>query len=281
MKEQNIDCGCIERRPASRRSAAGKRNDRPGRPQTREVRDPPEAGPRRHGRRVPGAGHRDRADRGAQADRTQPRRRHAATPSKPRCAAPTCRRAWRTSIRAWCASIDAGDLDGFFYVAMEYIDGQDLAELMRHGPLEVEFAADVALAVARDAGERPQAGSHHRRQGISGHRARRHQAQEHPHRCARRSAGARFRHRQGAFAFAPADAQRIRQRAVRLAGAAGIGRSECGVGPVVAGGDALRNGHRAAAVPRRIHRAAGAHDPLGDSAAARAGPVPAARCGAF
>lgn len=43
---------------------------------------------------------------------------------------------------------DAGDLDHYFYVAMEYIDGQDLAELMRHGRLEPEFAADVALGVA-------------------------------------------------------------------------------------------------------------------------------------
>ena len=43
---------------------------------------------------------------------------------------------------------DSGDLDGFFFVAMEYIDGQDLAELMRRGPLDVEFAADVAIAVA-------------------------------------------------------------------------------------------------------------------------------------
>jgi serine/threonine protein kinase len=43
---------------------------------------------------------------------------------------------------------EVGDLDGFFFVAMEYIDGQDLAELMRRGPLEVEFAADVAIAVA-------------------------------------------------------------------------------------------------------------------------------------
>ena len=43
----------------------------------------------------------------------------------------------------------AGDLEGFFHVAMEYVDGQDLAVLMRHGKLEVEFATDVALAVAQ------------------------------------------------------------------------------------------------------------------------------------
>ena len=30
---------------------------------------------------------------------------------------------------------DSGDLDGYFFVAMEYIDGQDLAELMRRGRL--------------------------------------------------------------------------------------------------------------------------------------------------
>ena len=43
---------------------------------------------------------------------------------------------------------DSGDLDGFFFVAMEYIDGQDLAELTRRGPLMTEFAVDVAIAVA-------------------------------------------------------------------------------------------------------------------------------------
>ena len=43
---------------------------------------------------------------------------------------------------------DAGDADGFFYVAMEYIDGQDLHELMRNGALTPEFAARVALDVA-------------------------------------------------------------------------------------------------------------------------------------
>jgi serine/threonine protein kinase len=44
---------------------------------------------------------------------------------------------------------DAGDLDGFFFIAMEYIDGQDLAELMRPGPLTVGFSTDVAVSVAR------------------------------------------------------------------------------------------------------------------------------------
>src|SRR5262249_7179032 len=44
---------------------------------------------------------------------------------------------------------DAGDADGYFYVAMEYIDGQDLHELLGRGPLEPSFAVDVALAVAR------------------------------------------------------------------------------------------------------------------------------------
>jgi tetratricopeptide (TPR) repeat protein/predicted Ser/Thr protein kinase len=43
----------------------------------------------------------------------------------------------------------SGDADGFFFVAMEYIDGQDLAELMRRGPLALGFATEVAIAVAK------------------------------------------------------------------------------------------------------------------------------------
>jgi eukaryotic-like serine/threonine-protein kinase len=44
---------------------------------------------------------------------------------------------------------DCGDLEGFFFVAMEYIDGQDLHELMRRGPLTPEFSAEVASSVAQ------------------------------------------------------------------------------------------------------------------------------------
>jgi tetratricopeptide (TPR) repeat protein len=59
-------------------------------------------------------------------------------------------------LQAHLAAVDShvvriygcGDLDGFFYVDMEYIDGQDLSELMRKGPLAPEFSADVAVAVA-------------------------------------------------------------------------------------------------------------------------------------
>ncbi len=60
-------------------------------------------------------------------------------------------------LQAHLAAIDprvvrvygCGDADGFFFVAMEYIDGQDLAELMRRGPLALGFATDVAIAVAK------------------------------------------------------------------------------------------------------------------------------------
>ena len=44
---------------------------------------------------------------------------------------------------------DAGDAEGYFYVAMEYVDGQDLHEVMRKGALEPQQAVDIALAVAR------------------------------------------------------------------------------------------------------------------------------------
>jgi len=44
---------------------------------------------------------------------------------------------------------DAGDMDGYFGVAMEYVEGQDLSDLMRHGPAPLDDAADIALAICQ------------------------------------------------------------------------------------------------------------------------------------
>ncbi|MBC7926524.1 MAG: protein kinase [Bryobacteraceae bacterium] len=40
---------------------------------------------------------------------------------------------------------DFGELDGFFFIEMEYVEGQDLSELLRAGPLGVRFAARIGL----------------------------------------------------------------------------------------------------------------------------------------
>jgi serine/threonine protein kinase len=40
-----------------------------------------------------------------------------------------------------------GDLDGFFFIEMEYVDGQDLSEILKEGPLGVPFAARIARDV--------------------------------------------------------------------------------------------------------------------------------------
>lgn len=36
-----------------------------------------------------------------------------------------------------------GELDGFFYIEMEYVEGQDLSEVLHHGPLGIPFAARI------------------------------------------------------------------------------------------------------------------------------------------
>jgi len=43
----------------------------------------------------------------------------------------------------------AGDMDGYFGVAMEYVEGEDLSDLMRHGPAPVDDAVDIALAICQ------------------------------------------------------------------------------------------------------------------------------------
>ncbi|HYG99751.1 MAG TPA: protein kinase [Terriglobales bacterium] len=40
-----------------------------------------------------------------------------------------------------------GDLDGYFYISMEYIAGEDLAEVMQRGPIPPEQAASIAADI--------------------------------------------------------------------------------------------------------------------------------------
>jgi serine/threonine protein kinase len=42
---------------------------------------------------------------------------------------------------------DVGERDGYFYIAMEYIEGEDLSELVARGPLDPQRAVDIALDV--------------------------------------------------------------------------------------------------------------------------------------
>jgi serine/threonine protein kinase len=42
---------------------------------------------------------------------------------------------------------DVGERDGYFYIAMEYIEGEDLSELVSRGPLQPERAVSIALDI--------------------------------------------------------------------------------------------------------------------------------------
>jgi eukaryotic-like serine/threonine-protein kinase len=42
---------------------------------------------------------------------------------------------------------DVGDREGYFYIAMEYIEGEDLSELVSRGPLDPEHAVSIAMDI--------------------------------------------------------------------------------------------------------------------------------------
>ena len=42
---------------------------------------------------------------------------------------------------------DVGEREGYFYIAMEYIEGEDLSELLSRGPIEPERAVGIALDI--------------------------------------------------------------------------------------------------------------------------------------
>lgn len=42
---------------------------------------------------------------------------------------------------------EVGERDGYFYIAMEYVEGQDLSEILTHGPLAPPRAAAIAIEI--------------------------------------------------------------------------------------------------------------------------------------
>lgn len=42
---------------------------------------------------------------------------------------------------------EAGERDGYFYIAMEYVEGQDLSEILARGPLEPQAAVGIAIEI--------------------------------------------------------------------------------------------------------------------------------------
>ena len=111
---------------------------------------------------------------------------------------------------------DYGDKDGYFYVAMQYVEGRNLAEVLgrdgRMSAYRAELAARAPVGarpaegavaeVAQGAGDLPATGKIPRvpagRWGYGGGGAWRYQAVEHPSEPERHGAAAGFRHRQGA-----------------------------------------------------------------------------------
>ena len=61
-----------------------------------------------------------------------------------------------------CAIYDAGEEDGLHYIAMEYVEGWTLAELVEAGPLPVEKALDYAAQMAAALGHAHSRGIIHR-----------------------------------------------------------------------------------------------------------------------
>src|SRR5262245_11784887 len=60
-----------------------------------------------------------------------------------------------TALQEQLAAVDArvvriyetGDLEDYFFVAMEYIEGEDLAEKIQQGPIDPTRACEIAVAV--------------------------------------------------------------------------------------------------------------------------------------
>jgi len=175
---------------------------------------------------------------------------------------------------------DSGDADGYFYVAMEYIDGQDLAELLRRGPLQVEYSVDVARAVAQTLDN-----AHNLQVAIDGKDFHGIVHGDIKPKNIRIDGKGEVRVLDFGIAKALSLSRKLTRNEFGSVPYGSPERLEAGEVNVLSDLWSLAvmlyemlTGLQpwASAVPGRDHRAAGAHDPLADSTTARARPVPGA-----
>ena len=149
---------------------------------------------------------------------------------------------------------DVGDREGYFYIAMEYIEGEDLSELVARGPLDPQRAVAIALDILDVLVKA------HTFQTVIEDRT--HRGIIHGDikpRNIRITAGgpgegARFRHREGRFDDPQHHVQPVRQHSVFIARAPADGRYGCAFGCVVGGDRAVRDADRASRISKRRRR---------------------------
>ena len=160
-----------------------------------------------------------------------------------------------------------GTEGGYFYIAMEYLDGRNLSEILAAGALAPERAVRVAIQLCQFPRSRARFEATHRRAPASLPAARRPEAAKHPAPQGRPGQDSRLWHRQSAVVQPESDAQRLRQPHLRLAGAARVRRDRHLRRLLGSRRAALRDAVRHPAVPRARLAPAGASDQI--AAAAR------------
>ncbi len=152
---------------------------------------------------------------------------------------------------------------GYFYIAMEYLEGENLSDVIARGPLAPERAIDVddpAVPLPRGGA---QFRDLDRRPAAAVARSRRSEAQEHPRRRRQRHQGARLRDRQSALPQPQGHAQRLRHLRVPVARVARLGRQHrLARRPLGGRRAALRDGCRPAGLRGARHTAAGTANPI-------------------
>ena len=142
-------------------------------------------------------------------------------------------------------STKSGETPGYLYIAMEYLDGQDLSTVLRTGPVDPRRAAGIAIELCQFLEDIDHLGVGRRRPSALTLAAQRPEADQHPAARGRSREGAGFWRREGAVDEPARDAQRLLQHTVPVARVPRVGRARSTNGRMGARRDPVRDGARA------------------------------------